>query len=169
MRTFKLDPDARPDLADFLRELKNTEARFLVVGAYAVMSHTQKARATKDLDLFVDGTDDNLRLVAKAMGRFGAPSHLCSVEALRPEADAKFSGVFFGLAPDRIDILSKMALAFDELELRLVEFDMAGQAVPVASQSDLMALKRLALEDDPTRKNDRADLKALEALRTRSR
>jgi hypothetical protein len=162
MRAFKLDPSVRPDLADFLRALKDARAQFLIIGAYAVMSHTGKARATKDLDVFVDGTDGNLLRVCQAMGRFGAPSHLCTVEALRPQADAKFSGVFFGLAPDRIDILSKMALAFDEANARHELFQMADVEVPVACRDHLLELKRAAVADDPTRKTDFVDIRALQ-------
>jgi hypothetical protein len=162
MRAFKLDPAVRPDLADFLCELKQAQAQFLVIGAYAVMSHTGKARATKDLDVFVDGTDENLLRVCKAMGRFGAPSHLCTVEALRPQAGAKFSGVFFGLAPDRIDILSKTALAFDMALARHEVFSMTDLEVPVACRDHLLELKRAAVADDPTRKTDLVDIRALQ-------
>ena len=46
---------------------------------------------------------------------------------------------------------------------------MGAHAIPVASRSDLVTLKKIALEDDPTRKTDRADLKALEAVRIYAR
>lgn len=169
MKPFSLNPNVQRDLCDFLSELRAQEARFVVVGGWAVMAHTAKPRPTKDLDIYVSPDDPNLLRVARALGSFGAPPNLCTLDALQAQPAAKFSGVTFGLPPNRIDVLSKMAIAFDELELRLVEFDMAGHAVPVASQSDLVTLKRLALKDDPTRKTDSADIKALEALRGRSR
>ena len=168
MKPFSLDPGVQRDLADFLIELVNQKVRFAVVGGWAVMAHTGKPRPTKDLDIYVAPDDVNLLRVAQALGRFGAPAHLCSVGALAPQAQAKFSGVTFGLPPNRIDVLTRMEVEFAELEMRVQEFDMEGRGIPVASPSDLLTLKRLALQDDPRRKTDRADIKALEALQTRS-
>jgi hypothetical protein len=169
MTPFSLDPTVQRDLADFLKELRQQSARFVVVGGWAVMAHTGKPRPTKDLDIYVAPDDPNLARVARALGSFGAPANLCSLDALRPDQNAKFGGVTFGLPPNRIDVLSKMAVAFEEIEPRAVDFEMDGHAIPVASQGDLVTLKRIALEDNPSRKTDRADLKALEALRSRSR
>lgn len=164
MKTFSLDPNVQRDLAEFLNELRTQRAQFVVVGGWAVMAHTAKPRPTKDLDIYIAPDEQNLVRVARALGSFGAPSNLCTPDALRPAAEAKFGGVTFGLPPNRIDVLSKMAVPFDDIESRVVQFEMAGQTVPVASIDDLVALKRIALDDDPRRKTDRADLTALEAL-----
>lgn len=168
MRLFPLDPKEQRHLIEFLLELKDKEARFVVVGGWAVMAHTGKPRPTKDIDIYVGPEDPNLIRVARALGSFGAPADLCSLDALRPKPADKFSGLHFGLPPNRIDVLSKMEVDFDEIEMRLEHFEMQGNHIPVASSADLIILKRLALDDDPSRKTDRADLKALEALRERS-
>ena len=164
MKRFLLDPHLNRDLSEFLLELHKHQARYLVVGGWAVMAHTGKLRATKDLDLYIAADEHNLVRTAAAMGSFGAPPELCAPDALRPQPATKFSGVHFGLPPSRIDVLTRMELAFDELEARLVLFSMAEHAIPVAARTDLMTLKRIAVADDPRRKTDKADLKALEAL-----
>lgn len=168
MKTFSLDPNVQRDLADFLTELEAQRVRFLVVGGWAVMAHTSKPRPTKDLDIYVAPDDENLARVARALASFGAPPNVCTLDALRPPTTGTFGGITFGLPPNRIDLLSKMAIPFDELAARVVPFDMAGRHIPVASADDLVTLKRIALEDDPKRKTDRADLKALEELRPRA-
>ena len=86
MKTFPIHPARQPDLADLLKELSDKQVRFVIVGGWAVMAHTGKLRATKDLDIYVDADDGNLLRVARALGSFGAPAQFCSVDALRPAA-----------------------------------------------------------------------------------
>lgn len=50
------------DFLDLLSLLKDAEARFMVVGAYAVVVHG-RPRATKDLDVWVEASTDNARKV----------------------------------------------------------------------------------------------------------
>jgi hypothetical protein len=61
-----------PDFLDLLRALLDAEARFLVVGAYALGVHG-RPRATKDLDVWVEASDDNASRVIRALSAFGAP------------------------------------------------------------------------------------------------
>jgi hypothetical protein len=48
-------PPLSPDFRDLLSALSAAEARFLVVGGYAVALHG-RPRATKDLDVWVEAT-----------------------------------------------------------------------------------------------------------------
>lgn len=164
MKTFPVDPQDQPDFADFLTTLKQHNVRFVVVGAYAVIAHTGKIRTTKDLDVYVAADEPNLERCAQALGAFGAPGHLVDVAALRPGADEEFSGITFGFAPIRFDVLTKMKIAFDEVAEGRVEFDLAGTAIPVVSREHLLELKRVAVADDPKRKQDHRDIEALEDL-----
>jgi hypothetical protein len=59
-----------PDFLDLLRALSGAEARFLIVGAYAVGIHG-RPRATKDLDVWVEASDDNAPRVIEALTAFG--------------------------------------------------------------------------------------------------
>jgi hypothetical protein len=164
MRTFSLDPQQNRDLAEFLETLNRARVRYAVVGAYAVMSHSGKHRVTKDLDVYVATDAENLKRLSQALGAFGAPANVRSIEALRPDETSKLSGVTFGAPPRRIDIMTKMELTFEEVAPRLELFEMNDQHIAVIGRSDLLALKRLAVEDDPKRgRKDRADIEALEA------
>jgi len=168
VKTFPLDPKVQRDLAELLRELEKATTRYVVVGAWAVMAHTSRPRATKDIDVYVSANEENLRKVARVLKEFGAPATVSSIEALRPAPDVSFAGVTFGHPPNRVDVLTRMSVSFDEVEGRFDEFDMAGARVRVASRSDLIEMKRVAFEHDPSRKTDRLDLDALEG-RTRLR
>ena len=99
-----------PDFVDLLRELSAADARFLVVGAYA-LAHYGRPRATGDLDVWVDPTPQNAPRVMQALARFGAP--LSDVS----ESDFSRPGVVFqiGVPPGRIDVLTALtAITFDE-------------------------------------------------------
>jgi hypothetical protein len=59
------------DFLDLLTALNAAEARFLVVGGYAVGVHG-RPRATKDLDVWIEASPDNASRVMRALRDFGA-------------------------------------------------------------------------------------------------
>lgn len=60
------------DFRDFLIELVDAQAEFVLVGGHAVALHGHP-RATKDLDVLVRAEQGNAKRVYEALGRFGAP------------------------------------------------------------------------------------------------
>ncbi len=144
------------DFLDLLTALSGVEARFLVVGAYAVGVHG-RPRATKDLDVWIEASPDNATRVLEALRRFGAPLGDLT------EADFATPGTGFkmGIPPRRIDILTKISgVDFDEAWARRIEADFApGLRCGVIAISDLIANKRAA-----GRPQDLADVDALERL-----
>lgn len=92
------------DFQDLLRELSETGARFLVVGAYALAAHGSP-RATGDIDVWVEPTEANAQLVYAALQAFGAPLHDLTVD------DLSTPGIVFqmGLPPRRIDVLTQIS------------------------------------------------------------
>lgn len=60
------------DYRDLLKSLNAAGVRFLVVGGYAVMIHTEP-RHTKDLDVWIDRSASNAEALVHALTRFGAP------------------------------------------------------------------------------------------------
>lgn len=64
---------------ELLRRLNEYQARYLIVGAYAVMKYTEP-RYTKDLDIWIDVTPDNASRVFRALAEVGAPMKSVTVE-----------------------------------------------------------------------------------------
>jgi hypothetical protein len=99
-----------PDFVDLLRAFAAADVRFLVVGAYALGFHG-RPRATGDLDVWVEASQQNAPRVMRALAAFGAPVRDVS------EADFSREGIVYqiGLPPGRIDILTQLTgLTFDE-------------------------------------------------------
>jgi hypothetical protein len=86
------------------------EVEFLVIGAHAVMFHSQP-RYTKDLDIWVRPTVENAARVYRALCKFGAP-----LQGVSPEDFASETSVYqMGVEPDRIDIVMSIdGVGFDE-------------------------------------------------------
>jgi hypothetical protein len=143
------------DYRDILVALVKQEARFLVVGAHALAVHGYP-RATVDLDLWIETTAENARRVWRALAEFGAPLAdlgIQEADLLRPDTVAQF-----GLAPNRIDILTGVSgLSFERAWANRIQATLEGVEVPVLSLADLRENKRAAGRD-----RDRADLNGLE-------
>ena len=111
---------ANPDYADMFRHLNARGARYLVVGAYAVVFHTEP-RYTKDIDIWILPTPENARRVFDALAAFGAP-----LEGVVPEDFADPDIVYqVGVEPNRIDLLTRVGnLDFEECwERAAVRYD----------------------------------------------
>lgn len=91
------------DFFDLFCALNAAEARYLVVGGYAVTFHA-RPRFTKDLDVWIDPDPANAARVWKALAAYGAP-----VRELSPTDLSSASTVFqIGLPPNRIDLLTSL-------------------------------------------------------------
>lgn len=99
-----------PDFVALLRELSAADARFLVVGAYALAFHA-RPRATGDLDLWVDSSPENATRVHRALRAFGAPlTDLSEADLTQPDLVYQM-----GVAPRRIDVMTSLTgLSFAE-------------------------------------------------------
>src|SRR4051794_1047335 len=60
------------DFKDLLRSVNAAGIRYLIVGGYAVMVHTEP-RYTNDLDIWIDRDEQNARALLRALAEFGAP------------------------------------------------------------------------------------------------
>jgi hypothetical protein len=60
------------DFKDLLHALNEAGVRYLIVGGYAVMVHTEP-RFTKDLDIWVEPRTENADRLLAALAHFGAP------------------------------------------------------------------------------------------------
>ena len=145
-----------PDFRDLFAELSALEARFIVVGAHAVIYYTTP-RYTKDLDLWVDPSPENARRVYAALARFGAPLHDLAVE------DLSTPGTIFqiGLEPNRIDILTQVeGLSFESAWKNRVASTYGELPIAILGREDLLINKRSV-----ARGQDLLDVERLEQSR----
>ena len=144
-----------PDFLDIIRALSDAEARFIIVGAYAVNVYVDP-RATGDLDIWVEPSAENAPRVFAALKDFGAP--LADVS----QSDFSKPGVTFqiGLPPLRIDILTEISgVTFAEAWDDRAIHPFGPTEVPFLGKQTLIRNKRAT-----ARPKDIADLKALENL-----
>lgn len=141
-----------PDFRDMLSELSDSQAKYIIVGAYALAAHGYP-RATGDIDIWVDATPENAENVLAALAKFGAPLDQITV------ADLSAPGLVFqiGIAPRRIDILTSItAVEFSEAWKRKQEIDVDGISVPILAEEDFLANKKAL-----GRPKDLADIDAI--------
>ena len=84
------------DFEDLLQILGEHRVRYLIIGGLAFIYHA-KPRYTKDMDLWIDPSRDNVKRANDALAEFGSP-HLLNL-------DAATEILQLGVAPDRIDLL----------------------------------------------------------------
>lgn len=129
-----------PDFRDLLEELGRAKVEYVLVGGYAVAFHG-RPRATKDIDLVLRGTAENLERAATALDAFGAPPQV--VQATRSmHADEV---VYMGQPPMRVDFLRTIdGVDASELFRDAVEAELDGISIRVISIDHLIRNKRAA-------------------------
>lgn len=152
--------ETNPDYRDLLRELNSAQARYLVVGAYAVIFHAEP-RFTRDIDLWVEPTPENAERVWTALAQFGAPlSDLTKSDLCNPEMVYQI-----GVAPNRIDVLMGVGgLDFSDAWKNRVESTYGGEPIRFIGLDDLIRAKEAA-----GRPQDQLDLTLLREARARRR
>jgi hypothetical protein len=148
---------SNPDFKDLFSALSDAGARFIVVGAHAVMCYTVP-RYTKDMDIWVEPSQENAARVHAALVAFGAPMADLSVD------DLAARGTIFqmGVEPNRIDVITSIegvefAGAWDGRTPSTYD----GIPISILGLPDLLTNKRLVNRDQ-----DRIDVAKLElALR----
>ncbi len=146
------------DLIDLFSELSAAEARFLVVGAHAVMHYTQP-RYTNDLGIWIEPTTENAERVLRALAKFGAPVAELSV------AELSEPGLIFqiGQPPARVDILTGVEkLDFESCWTRKKDTTFGGVPIQLLHIDDLITNKRAV-----GRPQDLVDLEWLEKAKAR--
>jgi hypothetical protein len=141
-----------------LEEFAREGVECIVIGGYAFAFHAQP-RATKDLDILVEGSPANLDRAARALARYGAPANV--VDAMRQLAETEV--VYLGQPPLRIDLLRSIdGVAPSDAIRNAVAGSWDGLAIRVIALDDLIANKRAA-----GRPRDLADAEQLERVRAR--
>ena len=145
------------DFRDLLLALNEADARYLLVGGYAVGFYAEP-RFTKDLDVWVSCEGTNPEKTYAALKRFGAPLSDLTVDDLATE------GLVFqiGVPPSRIDILNQLSggLDFDAAWAKKTSSDFGGVQVHFIGIDELIQNKKAA-----ARSQDLRDVRTLERAR----
>lgn len=97
--------DTVRDFEDILVNMQKYRVRYLVIGGLAFIHHA-KPRYTKDIDIWVDPSAENIERVNVALTEFGSPYLL--------EFGKNDEVVQVGLPPNRIDLIQTVeGISFD--------------------------------------------------------
>jgi hypothetical protein len=133
-------------------------ARYVLVGATA-MQLWGTTRATRDIDILIEPTEENAARVLAALSRCGfglAGDWLAETVAAKPVT-------IIGDTP-RVDILTvAWSVGYAEAVAEATTFTLEGVAIPTASIDHLIASKRTG------RLQDAADIEVLQEIRRRRR
>ena len=125
-----------PDFVDLLRALYDSGARFLVVGAQAMAAHGVP-RATGDMEVWVEPTEQNASAVWQALSAFGAPLEAFGL-AVRDFA-AVGNVVQIGVPPRRVDLMTSIdGVAFGTAWDNRFVVDVGHCRIPFLGRADLM-------------------------------
>lgn len=144
-----------PDLTELCGAFADARVEYLLVGGYAVALHG-RPRFTKDADLWLRDTPDNLSRASSALAAFGAPdSTVAALLSMAPE-----DVVWMGRPPTRIDLLKWVPggdfdSAWDRHVVRVID----GVAIRLVDRATLIALKEAS-----GRSQDLEDSRALSAM-----
>ena len=141
------------DFKEFVQSLNENNARYLVIGGYAVAFHGYP-RYTKDLDVWVESSQENAMRIVKALEQFGFASlGLQAEDFLVPD-----QVIQLGFPTNRIDILTSVeGVAFQGCYASRVQVVLDGIRVNFIDLENLKKNKRAV-----GRAQDLADLEKLE-------
>lgn len=119
------------DFREFIASLNENNVRYLIVGGYAVGFHGYP-RYTKDLDVWIEISNENAENVVKALNQFGFSSSGFSAEDfINPDEFTQL-----GYPPNRIDIITscegvdfsscyatKMQIEIDGLKVDFIDYE----------------------------------------------
>lgn len=146
------------DFRELLNLLNEAGVRYLVVGGYAVMEHTEP-RYTKDLDIWITTDRENAKRTYAALKAFGAPLTNIAVE------DFMNSELVYhmGRPPVRVDVLMALkGLEFETSWRHRITSTFGDVPTQFLSSQDLIVNRRLV-----GRLQDLADVESLLLAQTR--
>jgi hypothetical protein len=140
------------DFKELLQSFAKHDVRYLIVGGYAVILHTQP-RYTKDLDIWIEPTTENAVKTAQALREFGVPL----IEITEADFANEATQFMIGRPPNAIDFLTSVpGVKFADCWAKKISITDLGFAVHYLSREDLIAAKEFA-----GRQQDKADVEEL--------
>lgn len=143
------------DFRDFISALNNNHVEYLLVGGYAVVLYGYP-RATGDMDIWVNRTQENYQKLRKGFAEFSMPMFDMTEERFLYHKEID---VFrFGRKPIAIDIMTKMGnLDFDQCYPLATTYNDDDLTIRVVHYNHLIAAKKEA-----GRHKDLGDIEHLE-------
>ncbi len=136
--------------------LNRAKSRYLVIGGIACILHGY-ARATDDIDILIERTEENADRVLKALAAlgYGFAREWTATEILKRQI------TIIGDDP-RVDIFTvAWSVKYEQAASRSDTVNVAGVRIPLIGIDDLIATKRTG------RLQDAADIEVLEEIRRR--
>ena len=141
------------DLVRICRALNEAGARYILIGGFAVIAHGG-ARTTKDIDLLVDASPENVARVKRAL-------RILEDHAIDEVADTDVARYTVVRVADEV-VVDLMALAcgidYNDAAKDATSLTIDGIAIPIASPATLIRTK------NTVRPSDAADRRYLEEL-----
>lgn len=131
------------DLVELCRALNRENARYLLIGGFAVILQGF-VRATKDVDLLVDASEANIQAVKKAMATLpdNAAALLADDEILKYQVVRVADEIV-------VDLLgSACGISYADALEGIEHFEIQGVKIPVASKELLIRMKDTIRESD---------------------
>jgi len=149
-------PPLTHDFKEFLHLLNSAKIEYLLIGGYAVGLYGY-GRPTKDIDIWIAKSSENLQAVIEVLVKFGFPR--LTVDDFRTDQN-----VFrMGISPNRIEVITKISgVDFVDCFSRRQAFQIEGIDVQVIDYEDLKRNKVAS-----GRVHDVADVERLERARSR--
>jgi hypothetical protein len=115
------------DFREFIESLNSNKVRYLVLGGYALAFHGHP-RYTKDLDIWLELSEENAERVMKALTDFG----FGDLDVSKADFLLKGMVVQLGYPPNRIDLInSPDGVEFNSCWETRILIELDGMSVPV--------------------------------------
>ncbi|HPY00947.1 MAG: DUF6036 family nucleotidyltransferase [Candidatus Neomarinimicrobiota bacterium] len=141
------------DFKEFIQLLNDNRVRYLVVGGYAVALHGYP-RYTRDIDIWVELSEENATHIVEALEQFG----FASLGLKESDFLVEDQVIQLGYAPNRIDIITTLSgVTFAECYEKRVPVEIDGVKINFIDLDSLRKNKKAT-----GRLQDLADLENLE-------
>jgi len=140
------------DFKEFIESLNSNKVKYLVLGGYAVAFHGHP-RYTKDLDVWLELSEENAANALEALNDFG----FGDLEVTKDDFLDEGAVIQLGYPPNRIDLInSPDGVDFAECYVSRIEIDIDGVKISVIDLENLKKNKKAS-----GRLQDLADLEKL--------
>jgi hypothetical protein len=141
------------DFKEFIQSLNDNQVRYLVVGGYAVAFHGYP-HYTKNIDIWIELSNENAARVVKALDQFG----FTSLGLKQSDFLVADQIIQLGFPPNRIDLITSLeGVTFDECFDKRLRVEIERVEVNFIDLDNLRKNKR-----STGRLQDLADLEKLE-------